>query len=151
MEPVNDVWIVSHASQIRAGNVPSQHAGYSLSESSFHSLLCRVWRTIKSLPFLPNRGCQVSAKGLKNCKTWEEQRTQKPKTLGPGEEKCPALGAEKLFFSSAKGTFFFLEKRRRLWCRRDEQEEAELQGGLDPSKDPQPPLKVTEAREGSQG
>lgn len=126
MEPVNDVWIMSHASHIRAGNVPSQHASYSLSKPSFHLLLCRVWRTKRSL------GCQVSGNSLKNCRSWEEQRTQKHKPCGPGQEENQ------------------LEKTNWFWCRIDEWEGAEVWGRLDPSQDPQPPLKVIEASEGSQ-
>lgn len=97
----------------------------------------RVGRTIKSLHFHPNWGCQVSAKGLAQLSTREEWKTWKQNPVGLGEEECLALGAEGGVSQTGKLSFS---------ARKEHNSDEEKMSGkgwkcLDPFKDLHPPWK----------
>lgn len=97
----------------------------------------RVGRTIKSLHFHPNWGCQVSAKGLAQLSTQEEWKTWKQNPVGLGEEECLALGAEGGVSQTGKLSFSARKERN------SDEEKMSGKGWkcLDPFKDLHPPWK----------
>lgn len=92
-------------------------------------------------------GISQRSEKLQNLKRAKDSEAENPRSR---DRKSSLLWEQKGCFSVQPRERFLLEKRWRDWCRRDKREGVEVWGGLDPPKDPQPPLKVTETSEGSQ-
>lgn len=110
MEPVNDVWIVSHASRSSAA-ASHCNTGLQLQRTPFLLTSFWAWRAITSLlsppPRQGNAGIKYPPKVRKALEP--KSRAQKPR---PGEEMHPAIAAEGPFFSPAKGEGWLQSKEK---------------------------------------
>lgn len=103
MEPVNEVWVMSQLPE-QSWECPIPARQLQLKPIQLPLLLWRVERTIKSLHFHLNRGCQVSAKGLEQ--HLRAVKDSEAKSPGTGRGRVPAFGS-KGGVSAQPGKLFF--------------------------------------------
>lgn len=88
-------------------------------------------------------GVRQSSEKLQNPRRVKDSEA---KNLRSRRGRAPCFGSWRGALQFRQGNWYLWGKEDD-WCRRDEQEGAEVWGGLDPSKDPQPAPEVTEVRE----